>query len=162
MRIENWPASIAFLVHCCLILAFAVLGGIFHHIPTLISAIVYGVALVAAYAALIHRTLGQNNCWGKRLFLLHLFTSVVLLAIGILAEKVIPIVGSAASYASLMVFYILNMPGLPLSKLLPYPGDPEVLWKVIRYVVFIVTTSAWLYFALLLGRAFSKERASHA
>lgn len=153
---------IAFFVHCALILAFAILGGIFYEIPVSIFAIVYSGLLVAAYSVLLHRFKTDSRSVGKTLVVIHLAASISLVAVGVVAEKVIPVVGSAMSYVSIMSFYILNYPGLPISKLLPYPGDPELIWSALSDTVIISATAAWLYLALFLGNMFSTKGLNNA
>ncbi len=163
MKIDKWPASVAFSAHCFLVISFVVIGGIFHEIPVAITAFIYGVALITIYALLISKNLVHNGLLGSRLAFIHLGSSLVLLVFGIVAEKVIPLVGGAISYVSAMTFYILNMPGLPFSKLLPYPGEPELLWQVLRYAVLIATTTVWLFLASVIGSLLSRVRdKSHA
>ena len=156
LRIKNWPAFVGFSTHFILICCFTVVWGIFNKIPDPIGFIFYGVALVETYAKLIEKDYGQNSSWGARLALLHGGASITLLVAGFALQR-IPFIGSPVGYISLIFFYILNLPGVPLAKLLPYLGKPyDTLWMTQHYTVLIASTATWLFTALMIGRKLSK------
>jgi len=161
MNSLNKSIILAFIIHCGLILAFAILGG-FLHAPVVISASIYAIALVSAYFALQRSDVVNPLHVAKRLVVLHLTTSSLLLVIGVLAEKTVPLTGGALTYIALMTFYIVNSPGLLVSKLLPYPGNPELVWEALGYISEMSVTAIWLYVAFRLGGVFSSNAARNA
>ncbi len=157
-RIKNWPASIAFSAHCILLCCLTAILGILNKIPDPIGFMFYSVALVTTYAKLVEKDYGQNTSWGIRLALLHGGASIALLVFGFTLQRT-PFIGGPVGYVSLIFFYIINVPGVPMAKLLPYLGKPyDTWWTAQHYAVLIASTAAWLFVATMIGGKLSKLR----
>ena len=160
MQIAFRIPVIAFVVHAFAICAFAAFGSIFHGLPVWILGLVYAIALLAALAPICRSSQEASVPLAARVAALHVLVSAVLIALGF-AEEILPVVGGILSFASAMFFFVLNYPGLAVTKLLPYRG-PSGLWMLLSNSLMVFVTAAWLFLAVVIARAVSRWTAVRA
>jgi hypothetical protein len=51
----------------------------------------------------------------------------------------------AIGYGSALSFFLVNLPGLPVARLLPYEIVEPFVYRTLREVVLVLTTSALLF-----------------
>ncbi len=148
---------VAYLVHAVAICAFAVLGSFLHEVTIFVPGSVYAVTLLAALVRVCRLSRQAPAPLGARVAAVHATVSTLLFVAAEAAEHVIPVAGGVVSFVSSMLFFVLNYPGLPVAKLLPYPGNPPGLWGAVFYVVLVSFTAAWLLVAVSIARAVSRR-----
>jgi hypothetical protein len=74
----------------------------------------------------------------------------------------VPRLSGAISFLSLMLFWVINYPGLPIKQLLPDPEDPSIYWRLFSYVVLISSTAVWLFITASTARYVSRRATMQA
>ena len=143
-----------YVTHVLLICAFAGLGALLP--PTFVQVLAGGYAL--GFVALLARRVGPSGGFSLLpLALIHVVASAVLMCLGF-AERVIPVVGGPLSFASTMLFYVLNYPALPFARLLPQSQEHATLVEAVWYFTLVAITVAWFFVAAKLARLWRRGR----